>query len=603
MSQTIAPADLSAKKRALLELLLRERQQEKAERRAPIAPRPDPASAPLTFAQGQLWFLDRFQPGSSAYNVPAAFRLHGRLDVKALEAALSAVVQRHEALRTVFAEVEGEPLQRILAPEPVRLAALDLTSLSAEARDAELTRLIDEEARRPFDLTGGPLLRARLIALGPDDHVLQFTLHHIVCDGWSVGVLLRELSALYEASSTGRGPNLSDLPIQYGDYAGWQRRRAADPDVTKAVDHFVETLRDAPEVLRLPLDRPRPAVQSFRGGRQSDHVDRELTARLRALSAEAGTTLFMTTLAAFAVLLHRYSSQTDIVVGSPTAGRGRTELEGLIGFFANTLPLRMDLGGDVTFGQLLARVKQVTLDLHDHQSAPFEKIVEALKLPRDMSRSPVFQVAFALYGDDGGLSLAGLQASPIGIDPGSAKFDLVLEVIEEADGLRCSLEYCRDLFDEATSARLLGHYLALLDAVAADPQRKVAELPLLTERERRQMLVDWNSTALDLPAEACVQQLFEKHAARHPQAEAVGFGTDTVSYAELNRRANQLAHHLRARGVGPGVPVALCFERSIEMVVGLLGVLKSGGAYVPLDPAWPADRLAFVLDESRRRCC
>ncbi len=573
----------------------------KAQETAPIAAAPRSGNLPLSFAQQRLWFLDRLLPEKSAYNIPAAWRLQGRLEVPALERSLNALVARHEALRTRFAVCEGEPVQVIEAPHAMALPLADLSAMEPDERAAREREIADSAARQPFDLEAGPLLRARLLRLAPEEHVLLLNVHHIASDGWSMGIIERDLSADYAAFSKGRESQLPELPIQYADYAVWQRERLQGEVLKSQLDYWKSQLANI-NTLELPTDRPRPPVASYEGAHLHFDLPAPLTEALKALCRREGATLFMTLLAAFQVLLYRYSGQPDIAVGSPIAGRGRSELEGLIGFFVNTLVLRTDLSGNPQFRELLARVRENSLDAYTHQDLPFEKLVEELAPPRDMSRNPMFDVMFALQNAPGtALALEGVEVSLLPLQRYSAKLDLTLVVQESAQGLQASWEYASDLFDAPTIDRMARHFQALLEAVVADPGQRIGELPLLTESERQRVLVQWNDTAADYPGDRCMHKLFEAQTARTPEAVAVVFEDRELTYAELNARANQLANYLIALEVGPEVLVGLCVERSLEMVVGLLGILKAGGAYVPLDPGYPSERLAFMLEDTGAR--
>ncbi len=560
---------------------------------------------PVSFAQQRLWFLDQFEPGSPFYNVPTAVRLSGRLDVVALERTLNEIVRRHESLRTTFTALDGEPMQVISPSLTLPLPIVDLRHLPEAEREAEAMRLAQEEAKRPFDLSRGPLLRTTLLWLDEEEYLFLLTMHHIICDGWSIGVFIGELTALYTAFSAGKPSPLPELPIQYADFAVWQREWLQGEVLEEQLAYWKQQLGDDPGILELPTDRPRPPIYTNNGAVLSRKLSKELADALQALSREEGVTLFMTLLAAFQTLLHRYTGQEKISVGTPIANRNRAEIEGIIGFFVNTLVLRTDLSGNPTFRHLLKRVREVTLGAYAHQDLPFEMLVDALQPERDMSHTPLFQVMFILQNAPvQGQELPGLTLSQVETHPGTSTFDLTLSMAEGPDGLEASVEYNTDLFDAATIRRMLDHFQTLLEAIAADPDRPIAELPLLTEAERQQLLVEWNDTATDHPQDLCVHQLIEAQAERTPDAVAVVLpstegGPDArLTYGELNRRANQLAHHLRKRGVGPETVVGICVERSLEMIVGVLGVLKAGGAYLPLDPLYPPERLAYMLDDA-----
>ncbi|HEX2740525.1 MAG TPA: amino acid adenylation domain-containing protein [Rubrobacter sp.] len=565
----------------------------------PLVPAPRDARLPLSFSQQRMWLLDQLEPGTPTYHISHALRLSGTLDTGALKRSLTEIVSRHEALRTTFAAEDGEPVQVISATIDVKLPVEDLSGLPQAEQEAEAKRLALEEKRRPFDLERGPLFRAGLLRLGKEEHVLLISMHHIVSDGWSMGVFWRELGALYGAFSGGEPSPLPGLPIQYADYALWQRQWLTGEVLEEQLGYWKEQLADLP-VLELPTDHPRPAVQTHRGARRSLAMPESLTQALKELSRQEGTTLFMVLLGALQVLLSRYSGQEDIAIGTPIAGRTRAETEELIGFFVNTLVMRTYLSGDPSFREVLSRVRGVALGAYDHQDLPFEKLVEELQPERDLSRVPFSQVFFALQNvPQEALKLPNLVPEQQKVESGTVKYDLSFFLSEEEQGLRGRLVYNADLFDDATIERMLGHLQTLLKGIVEDPDRHLSELPLLTEAERHQLLFEWNETATEYPWDRCVHELFEEQAGRTPDAVAVVFEEEQLTYRELNRRANQLAHHLRALGVGPEVLVGICVERSLEMVVGLLGILKAGGTYVPLDPSYPATRLKFILGDAQ----
>ena len=557
------------------------------------------ARIPLSFAQQRLWFLDQYEPNSSLYNVPGALRLEGALDVAALEQSLNEIVRRHEALRTTFLALDGEPIQRIAPVLRLSLPIMELAHDSASEREHAAQRLAREQMQKPFDLSQGPLLRMLLIRLGTEDHILVLTMHHIVSDGWSRGVFYRELSLLYQAYTQGSRSPLGELPIQYADFAVWQREWLQGEVLENQLSYWKSQLAGVPALLHLPADRPRPHVQSFRGARESIELSEEMTRNLKALSRRHDVTLYMTLLAAFQTLLHRRTGQDDIVVGSPIANRNRTEIEGLIGFFANTLALRSNLAGNPTFAELLARTREVALAAYAHQDLPFEKLVEELQPERNLGHSPLFQVMFVLQEDlSGGLQMSGLSVNFIPIESGTTKFDLLLSILDSAGRLRASMEYSTDLFDAATIQRMLDQWRILLAGVAADPQQRIEHLPILTEAEQLR-LVEWNKTQADYPRDKCIHELFDEQARKLPEEIALVFESQRLTYRELNQRANRLAHHLQELGVGPEKLVGLSVERSPEMVIGLLGILKAGGAYVPLDPDYPKERIAFMLADTQ----
>ena len=568
----------------------------------PIVPMPRTGPLPLSFAQQRLWFLDQLEPGNAAYNIAAALRLAGPPQHELLERALREVIRRHEALRTTFAVVLGEAAQVIGAPLEAPFPWIDLRSLPVEARQAETRRRIDEEARRPFDLARGPLVRMAFLWLADHEQVLLASLHHIVADGWSLGVLVRELVALFQAFATGRPAPLPDLPVQYADFARWQRDWLQGEVLEALLAYWREQLGGAGDVLALPTDRPRPPVQRLRGASFRFDVPAGLSAELAALSRRQSCTLFMLLLAAFQTLFLRFTQQSEIRVGTPVAGRNRIETETLIGFFVNMLVLRGDLSGDPGFAHLLGRVRETALGAHAHQDLPFELLVDALQPERDLSHTPLFQVVFALQNaPEGELELQGLALSALEVETGTAKFDLTLSLTETDAGLRGKLEYNTDLFDAATGRRLAASLLHLLGGVVRSPEARLSALPVLGEAEIHQLLRAWNDTETPRPVTCGLHDLFREQARKAPGAIALADGEARMTYGELDRLSNRLAHRLRALGVGPESLVGLCLEPSAEMIVGLLGILKAGGAYVPLDPAYPRERLAFILEDTGLR--
>jgi amino acid adenylation domain-containing protein/non-ribosomal peptide synthase protein (TIGR01720 family) len=610
---------------------------------------------PLSFAQRRLWFLQQLEPQSAFYNIPSALRLTGKLRVDALERSLAVVVQRHEVLRTTFPMQQGQPFQVVSPSLPIYVPVIDLHGISTDRLDSQINALARAEAQYPFDLANGPLLRVCLLRLGkeaavgtcrgcglslpacacpdttpttaPREHVLLFTLHHIISDGWSIGIFLREIAPLYQAQINGEDGSkppsyvLPALPIQYADYTLWQREWLQGTMMESQLAYWREQLAGAPALLELPTDRLRPAVQRYEGARKSLLVSPELLAQLKSLSQRESVTLFMTLLATFQVLLMRYSGKTDIVVGTPIANRTREELEGLIGFFANTLVQRTDLSGNPSFLQLLARVREVALQAYAHQDVPFEKLVEELKPERDLSLQPLFQVLFSLDNAPlPQLELAELSFRPMSVERHTAKFDLSLILNEEEAGLQTVVEYSTDLFEDATITRLLGHWQILLETIAHDPEQNIETLPLLTEAERELVAcglaplvgqgtapaapppgptVQWSATQTHISPDLCLHQLVEQQVEQTPDAVALIFEEQQLTYQRLNCQANQLAYHLREIGIGPDCLVGVYMERSLELVVALLAVLKSGGAYVPLDPEFPQERLTFMLEDAQ----
>ncbi len=566
--------------------------------RARIRPRAlDGRPIPLSFAQERLWFLDQLEPGTAFYNIPGAARMHGRLSIPVLGAALDELVRRHESLRTVFGDEAGRPFQIVLPPARVFLPVVDLAALPEAPREAELQRQAVAETRRPFDLAKGPLLRVLLIAAGERDHAVLYTTHHILSDGWSARIFLREVAVLYDAYAAGRPSPLPPLPIQYPDYAVWQRSYLSGEVLEEHLGYWRERLRGNAG-LELPGDRPRPPVETFRGSSRPVYVPAERTAALMDLGRREGASLFMALLAVFKTLLYRWTGQTDIPIGSPIANRNRSEVEGVIGFFSNTIVLRTDLSGDPTFRELLARVREVTLGAYAHEDLPFERIVEEVQPERDMSRNPLFQIMCVLQNQPRSEMPAGeLTMSPLQVTLGAAKFDLTIFWIEDGEGIRGVVEHNTDLFDETTVRRFYAQHERLFQEVVAHPDRRLSELPLVAAPERHQLLYEWNETAAPL-AGYVVHDRVEAQAARTPRAPAVLFAGEGLTYEELDRRANRMAHALRRRGVGPERLVGICVERSLAMAVAALAVLKAGGALVALDPAYPLERLATIIDDA-----
>ena len=569
-----------------------------------LTPTTRSANIPLSYAQQRLWFLEQLVPGNPFYNVSTVVRLNGLLNIAALQQTFDEIVRRHEALRTTFRLVDAQPFQVIASSMSVALPVVDLQPLPADEQDQRVQELISQESQRPFNLVQGPLLRVQLLQLDATAHVLLLTMHHIVSDGWSVGVLIREMGLLYAAFATGQPSPLAELPIQYADFAHWQRQWLQGEVLSTQLTYWQQQLDDL-SVLELPTDRPRPAMQSYRGATQYLELPQSLSRGLEALSQRAGVTLFITLLAAFQTLLYRYTGQTDIAVGSPIANRNRSEVESLIGFFVNSLVLRTRLDSNPTFQTLLERVREVALGAYAHQDLPFERLVEALQPERDLSRNPLFQVVFALQNAPvKALEMPDLTLSPVDFDPGTTRFDLEFHMSdrsqglggEQTDGLSVLAVYNTDLFDTATIARMLAHFQTLLESIVAHPEQRIANLPLLTVAEQ-QLLIDWNNTQVNYAQDRCIHELFEAQAEQTPEAIAIVFEAQ-LTYRELNYRANQLAHYLQHLGVGPEVLVGICVDR-VEMIVGLLAILKAGGAYLPLDPTYPSERLSFMLEDAQ----
>lgn len=554
---------------------------------------------PLSYSQQRLWFLDQLESKNSTYNIPAAFRLKGQLNLPVLEKSLREIQRRHQVLRTKFEAVDGKPAQVVVPEMFTKLSVVDLQDLPDNERETEMWRLLNEDVQQPFELAKGPLLRSTLFELAKEEHVLLLTMHHIISDGWSMGIFKREMIAHYQAFSNDTSPVLPELPIQYSDFALQQREWLEGEGMEKQRSYWKSQLADASPTLELPTDHPRSAVQTFEGARQSIELTKELTQSLKKLSLDEGSTLFMTLLAAFKVMLYRYTGQEDICLGTPIANRDRDDIENLIGFFVNTLVLRTDLSGNPSFRKLLAQVREVALAAYDHQDMPFEKLVEELQPQRDLSRSPFFQIMFSVQNTPmQPLELPGLNWETLYAYNGKAKFDLSVYMWEKSGQLGGVFEYNTDLFETDKVTRMIGHFENLLQEVATNPDQRISELRVLKEAEQKQLLVQWNATEKDYAKEQCLHQLFEAKVKQTPEAVAAVMGKEQLTYSELNNRANRLAHYLQKLSIGPDVRVGICAERSLEMLVGLLGILKAGGAYVPLDPSYPKERLAYMLEDS-----
>ncbi|NCT99625.1 MAG: amino acid adenylation domain-containing protein [Comamonadaceae bacterium] len=565
----------------------------------PLVPVPRQADMPVSHTQQRLWFLRQVDPHSHAYNIPAVLRFTGALDDGALERALQMLVVRHESLRTRFVTVQGEPRCVIEAQTPLAIERIDLSHLRGEALAAASTRAAEGVVQKPFDLTRAPLLHVGLIREAADRHVLAIAIDHIVSDGLSIGIFMLEFQSLYTHLVTGQEPNLAPPPVQYHDYAEWERQAFAQGALDEHAAFWKRELQDLPSLLQLPTDRPRPPVQTTRGARRTLQLSPELSQRLKAFGRQEGVTLYMVLMSAFQVLLHRYSGETDIAIGSAIANRNRTEVEHVIGFFANNLVLRADLSGNPSVRELMARVRDRALKAYQHQAMPFDMLVDLLGTRRELDHSPLFQVLFVLqHMQLTGLDLPDLRCEPVELEVKSARFDLAVDVFDIPQGLRCYFEYNADLFDDSTIARWQGHYERLLRGFIDAPEARIADLHLLTPAEERQLLLDWNATAQDYPRQQTVHGLFEVQAARTPEAVAVRFEEQALGYGELNARANRLAHHLRSLGAGAGSLVGVWMERGLDMVVAVLGILKAGAAYVPLDPAFPKDRLDYMMEDA-----
>jgi amino acid adenylation domain-containing protein len=555
---------------------------------------------PASFAQQRLWFLDQLEPQNAAYNMAASLRLNFALDVEALHACFHLLLERHEVLRTTFAVVDGQPMQMIVAHADISMPLVDLTGYTEVEREREAIRMANEQANQPFDLAQGSLLRRTLLKLEQEAYMLLLAVHHIIFDEWSMQILFQELAALYQTFTTGKPSPLPELPLQYADFAVWQQEMYAQGMLANDLAYWKKQLADLPETIDLPLDYARGDMTSSLGAALTVTLPHTLVAELKGLSQEQGVTLYMTFVAAFQTLLYRYSNQEELALGTVSAGRTLAETEPLIGFFANTLVLRADLTGEPTFRQLLARVRESVLEAQAHQDVPFDMLVKALRLERSAGQNPLFQVFLALDPPAPGLP-HGWLADTVPYITQAAKFDLLLGLSEQPSGVVCHFEYAAQLFDAATIERMAAHWQTLLEGIISDPSQPIAELPLLTGVELRELLIDRNDTSRPFPQDICVHHLIEAQVARTPDAIAVTFGGQHLTYRELNSRANQLARYLAKQGVGPEVTVGLCMERSPELVVALLAILKAGGVYVPLDPSYPTARLAVMLRDCATR--
>jgi amino acid adenylation domain-containing protein/non-ribosomal peptide synthase protein (TIGR01720 family) len=591
-------SSLSPEKRALLSQRLK--QKKAASSTEPTVKKEGRQTAPLSFSQQRLWFLDELERGNPFYNEPLlAGRLKGHLNREVLQRALDEIVGRHEALRTVFRSMDANIQQEVLPAEPLPLPVVDLEPFAEDEREEQVQGLAVEEAQLPFDLARGPFLRARLLRVHEREHVLLLSRHHIASDAWSTKILLQEIALLYQSLVQGQPLPLPALPIQYTDFAIWQRNWLRGDVLERYLDYWKRHLADAPTIFDLPTDHTRPPIQSFRGEHQYARIDVAQVENLKELSRQAKATLFMTLLAAFEVLLYRYSRQETFLIGTPISGRTKPEMEQLIGFFSNTLVLRAELNGNPTFHEVLERVRTDALASYAYQDLPFEHLVETLQPERDLSRMPLVQVMFVFDNAPiPTLELPHVTIQPLVAESGTSKFDLTLAITEDNEGLELAVEYSTDLFEAETIRYMLDHYQIILRAALANPDVHVAEMPLLSEVERQRILVQWNTTEIAYPGEYCLHQLFEHQVLRQPDAIAAICGDEQVTYQELNDKANHVAHLLCSYGVGPNVVVGICVERSLDLVVGLLGILKAGGAYLPLDPTYPQDRLAFMLEDA-----
>ncbi len=566
----------------------------------PLTVRTRKGRIPLSFAQERLWFLERLGMVGAAYSMPIAFRLEGFLHVRALEQAFGELLRRHEGLRTRFAEIDGQACQIIDPPGAYRLEVIDVSSMEREQQEEQVQFVLQTALERPFDLQMGPLFAVQLIRLSAEEHVLHMMMHHIVSDGWSSGVLMRDIDVLYAAYVQGKQPSLPELPVQYADYSMWQRERLQGAVLQKLLDFWKKQLANAPVTLEFPTDRPRPAVANFKGGVLTFDLSESLCAELRKLAKAEDVTLYMVVLSAYHIVLSRWSGQRDIIVGSPIAGRTDVKLDDLIGFFVNTLMFRARLTPQLTFRELLQQVKQTALDAYAYQELPFERLVAELQPQRDLSRNPICQAVLAAQAFFQQTSeFLGLKFSSVFGKWKAARFDLTIYINEIGSGLYCAVEYASDLFDVATIERFMGHFRMVLEGIVANPACLVDEIPLLRSDEKYRMLIDWNRTAREFASCGRVYERFHQQAKRTPNAVALTDAQSRLTYRELDERSSQLAHYLSTLGVGPEVIVGLYVERSVDAVIGLLGVLKCGGAYLPLNTAYPEDRLIFMLQDTQ----
>ena len=549
---------------------------------------------PLTFAQESLWFIDRLEKDSSRYNVPTALNLTGVLDTKALQSAISELIQRHESLRTTFVGEES-PSQVVADRQTIEMIGIDVSNQT----DSEVSEQLSRLATEPFDLSAGPLIRAYLLNKGDKDHILLIVVHHIVADGWSLGILMRDLAELYAGFLNQEPASLPELPLQFADYAVWQRQALEETTLDAEVAYWKQQLASAPALLELPLDRPRPSVSAFKGNWVNRSLPPDVLDSLRRLARNENATLYMSLLAAFNILLGRYTAQADIIVGTPVAGRSFRTLENLVGYFLNSLVLRNDLGGNPSYTELLGRIRETTLDAFENQNLPFEKLVEELQPERSLSYTPLFQILFNLQNREQELvPFEGLEVDPVVVLPGTSKYDLHLLLEERSDGLGIWFEYDTELFDGETIERMATHFETLLGSIVAQPESPISQLPWLAEAERNQLLLEWNDTRHHYDPEQSLHGLFQAQATQSPDAIAVSFEDTTLSYTQLDQKSSQLARHLGSMGIGPGSLAGIYIERSLDMMVAMLGVLKAGAAYVPLDPAFPKPRIEFMIDDA-----
>ena len=595
-------AALSPAQRAMLERRLMQKTKRPRPDPRAIMRQPDRSSAPLSYNQQGLWVLNQLMPGQPVYHSPAAVRFTGPLHVQALIRGLQTIVDRHESLRTTFQMIDGSPRQ-VINNFSLDVPQLDLSDWQDSEREAQASRILRDEVRRPFDLACGPLVRAILLRMTDDDHILLVTMHHIVTDGWSFGIFNRELSRLYAAFAAERPSSLPELVVQYLDYSVWQRERLAGGVYEAQLAYWKKQFRVLPPPLELPSDYPRRnEIRSYRGAQQTISLSADLTREIKRACQNEGVTLFMMLMAAYQILLHRYTGQDDIVIGTPIAGRQQQETERLIGLFINTLAIRLDLSGAPTVREILERVKRVALGAYAHQDLPFERLVKELQPDRSLAHNPLFQVMFVLQGEEVlQLQLPGIKVEHFRIDHDTANFDLTLDVVEKNGQLECKFEANADLFAPETIQRMMRHFANLVQDMVGHPAKAISQLNLLTGAEERQLLVDWNRTSTAYPAKQTISQLFEQQAREDPDATALIWRGEKLSYGEVNRRANRLAHYLRRRGVTADTRVGVCLQRSPQMIATIIAILKAGGAYVPLDPDYPQARFEFMLQDAQAR--
>jgi amino acid adenylation domain-containing protein len=557
------------------------------------------AKVPLSYAQTRLWFLEELEPGRSTYNVPMGVRIEGELNVRALEESFSEVIRRHETLRTVFRNEENGPVQVIGGAEPKTIRMIDVSGLEEKRREKEVRKISEEETREPFDLRKGPLMRVTVMKERGDTHLLMVTMHHVITDGWSMGVLVREVTEIYEAEREGRAVDLEELEIQYGDYAVWQRENMSGERLGREVRYWRKKLQGAPEVVEMPTDRPRPAMQTYGGGEEGLEVREEVARGLKELGRKERATIFMTMMAGLKILLYRWSGQRDTVVGTPIANRNRAELEGIIGFFVNTLVIRTELEGGESIASVVRKVRETSIGAYAHQDVPFEKLVEEMRPNRSLSYSPMFQVMMLMQNErrKGG-EVSGLKMRTEGSSSGTAKFDLMVGVMETGEELRVGVGYNRDLYDRETIKRMCEHLGRILEEMGKGGERGIGEIELMREWERQQVLVEWNDTRREGSERKSIVEMFEREAERGGDRVAIRRGEEEISYGELNRRSNQLGNYLVRKGLGREGLVLICMERSVEMVIGMMGVMKGGGAYVPLDPKYPRERMEMIEEDA-----